>query len=91
MRSPESLTWRAAPRRRNLIPGSDTRESWRVIYPRAVPERRGLGEDGAEDGGNTEEGEGAEAHSAGLHLMVEVWWGRVLRARHKSKRALREA
>ena len=40
-----------------------------------MPERRGLGEDGAENGGDAEEGQGAEARTALPHLMIEIDWG----------------
>ena len=80
MRGPESFKmrafrWRAAPRsqpiRLNLTQG----RIGAVLYSLAVPERRGLGEDGAENGGDAEEGQGAEAHTALPHLMIEINWG----------------
>ena len=80
MRGPESFKmrafrWRAPPRsqpiRLNLTQGRIAA----VLYSLAVPERRGLGEDGAEDGGDAEEGQGAEAHTALPHLMIEIDWG----------------
>ena len=49
-----------------------SRRSGAMFNPLAVLDRRGLGEDGDKNGGDAEEGEGAEAHSALPHLMIEI-------------------
>ena len=51
---------------------SEIEEKRRGVQPLAVLDRRGLGEDGDKNGGDAEEGEGAEAHSALPHLMIEI-------------------
>ena len=61
---------RAAPSYSNVLVYGNERRDGTVSHPLAVPERRGLRDDGAEDGGGAEEDEGAV--QAALPCLVKM-------------------